>query len=87
MSARAVVRRHAPRSARRHRARRAAEFGATAQGYLAVALGLVMAAAMGVSGVLYARSDGLAYGAMAVVAGVGGLFAWAADRRRREMQV
>ncbi len=64
-----------------------AEFGATAQGYLAVALGLVMAAAMGVSGVLYARSDGLAYGAMAVAAGVGGLFACAADRRRREMQV
>ena len=43
-----------------------AEFGATAQGYLAVALGLVMAAAMGISGVLYARSESLAYGAMAV---------------------
>src|SRR5262249_2362109 len=45
-----------------------AELGATAQGYLAVALGLVMAAAMGISGVLYARWGGLAYGAMALAA-------------------
>ena len=57
-----------------------AEFGATAQGYLAVALGLVMAAAMGVSGVLYAYSGGLAYGAMAVAAAAGGLFALVAHR-------
>jgi PPP family 3-phenylpropionic acid transporter len=52
--------------------------GATAQGYLAVALGLVMAAAMGLSGVLYARWGGLAYGAMALAAAAGGGFAWAA---------
>jgi len=57
-----------------------AEFGATAQGYLAVALGLVMAAAMGISGVLYARSQSLAYGAMALAAVLGGLFALAAGR-------
>jgi PPP family 3-phenylpropionic acid transporter len=57
-----------------------AEFGATAQGYLAVALGLVMAAAMGVSGLLYAYSGGLAYGAMAVAAAAGGLFALVAHR-------
>jgi len=57
-----------------------AELGATAQGYLAVALGLVMAAAMGLSGVLYARFGGLAYGAMALVAAAGGIFAWVAHR-------
>jgi MFS transporter, PPP family, 3-phenylpropionic acid transporter len=56
------------------------EFGATAQGYLAVALGLVMAAAMGISGVLYARSQSLAYGAMALAAVLGGLFAFVAGR-------
>jgi len=50
---------------------------ATAQGYLAVALGLVMAAVMGLSGLLYARGGGLAYGAMALVALAGGLLAWA----------
>ncbi|TMJ69741.1 MAG: MFS transporter [Alphaproteobacteria bacterium] len=38
-----------------------AEASATAQGYLAVALGLAMAAAMGVSGVLYARWGSFAY--------------------------
>src|SRR5262249_9352900 len=57
-----------------------AELGATAQGYLAVALGLVMAAAMGISGVLYARWGGLAYGAMALAAAAGGMFALAAHR-------
>jgi len=57
-----------------------AELGATAQGYLAVALGLVMAAAMGISGVLYARWGGLAYGAMALTAAAGGVFALAAHR-------
>jgi len=54
--------------------------GAAAQGYLAVALGLVMAAAMGLSGVLYARFGGLAYGAMALAAAAGGIFALAAHR-------
>ena len=53
---------------------------ATAQGYLAVALGLVMAMAMGISGALYARWGGLAYLAMAIMAAAGGLFALAACR-------
>ncbi len=57
-----------------------AELGATAQGYLAVALGLVMAAAMGISGLLYARWGGLAYGAMALAAAAGGVFALATHR-------
>jgi len=57
-----------------------AELGATAQGFLAVALGLVMAAAMGISGLLYARWGGLAYGAMALAAAAGGVFALAAHR-------
>lgn len=57
-----------------------AEFGATAQGYLAVALGLMMAVAMALSGVFYARWGGLAYGAMALAAGGGGIFALAAHR-------
>ena len=55
-----------------------AALGATAQGYLAVAQGLVMAVAMGVSGLLYARWGSLAYGAMALVAAAGGLLAFAA---------
>jgi MFS transporter, PPP family, 3-phenylpropionic acid transporter len=60
-----------------------AEAGATAQGYLAVALGLAMAAAMGVSGVLYADWGSFAYAAMALVAAAGGLFALAARRLTR----
>jgi PPP family 3-phenylpropionic acid transporter len=62
-----------------------AEIGATAQGYLAVAQGLAMAVAMGISGVLYARYGSAAYGAMAVAAGVGGVCALAGGRlwRRR----
>jgi PPP family 3-phenylpropionic acid transporter len=65
-------------------ARRArAEFAATAQGYLAVALGLVMAAAMGVSGVLYAHWGSFAYSAMALTAAAGGLFALCAHRLAR----
>jgi PPP family 3-phenylpropionic acid transporter len=54
--------------------------GASAQGYLAVAQGLVMAGAMGLSGVLYARFGDFAYGAMAIAAGAGGLSAFAAHR-------
>jgi PPP family 3-phenylpropionic acid transporter len=46
--------------------------GATAQGYFAVAQGLAMAAAMGLSGLLYGRYGALAYGAMALAAGAGG---------------
>jgi len=57
-----------------------AEASATAQGYLAVALGLVMAAAMGVSGVLYARWGSFAYVSMALLAAAGGMFALAARR-------
>ena len=57
-----------------------AEASATAQGYLAVALGLAMAAAMGVSGVLYARWGSFAYVSMALLAAAGGMFALAARR-------
>jgi PPP family 3-phenylpropionic acid transporter len=65
-------------------ARRApAELAATAQGYFAVALGLVMAAALGVSGVLYAHWGGFAYAAMALVAAAGALFAALAHRLGR----
>jgi PPP family 3-phenylpropionic acid transporter len=49
------------------------ELGASAQGYLAVVLGLVMAVAMGVSGFLYAEWGNGAYAAMAVVAAGGGV--------------
>ena len=56
---------------------------ASAQGYLAVAQGLVMAAAMGLAGVFYARFGGLAYGAMAAIAAAGGLVALAAHRLRQ----
>jgi MFS transporter, PPP family, 3-phenylpropionic acid transporter len=55
--------------------------GATAQGYLGVTLGLAMAGAMGLSGVLYGHYGGLAYAAMALMAGVGGVFALIAHRR------
>jgi len=60
-----------------------AALGATAQGYFAVVLGLVMAVAMGASGALYARWGTLAYAAMALTAGAGGLFALAAHRFAR----
>jgi PPP family 3-phenylpropionic acid transporter len=55
----------------------------TVQGYILVALGLAMAVAMGISGVLYGRYGGLAYGAMAVAACAGGLCAVAAHRTIR----
>jgi PPP family 3-phenylpropionic acid transporter len=58
----------------------APELGATAQGYFAVALGLVMAAVTAVSGVLYARWGGSAYAAMALVAALGGVCALVARR-------
>jgi PPP family 3-phenylpropionic acid transporter len=58
-----------------------AAYGATVQGYFAVAQGLAMAGAMGVSGVLYARWGDLAYAAMALAAGAGGILAVAAQRR------
>jgi len=50
-----------------------AQLGATAQGYLAVALAVVMAGAMGLSGELYSRWGDGAYWAMAVLAGGGGV--------------
>jgi MFS transporter, PPP family, 3-phenylpropionic acid transporter len=56
------------------------EIGATAQGYFAVAQGLMMAVAMGLSGVLYARYGNLAYLAMALTAALGGFSALAAGR-------
>jgi MFS transporter, PPP family, 3-phenylpropionic acid transporter len=58
---------------------------ASAQGYLAVAQGLVMAAAMGLAGVLYARFGGLAYGVMALIAAAGGLTALVAHKMRGQM--
>ncbi len=57
-----------------------AEIGATAQGYLAVAQGLVMAGAMGLAGLLYARDGNLAYAAMALMGAAGTLSAFAALR-------
>ena len=50
-----------------------AGLGASAQGYLAVALALAMALAMAISGELYADVGSGAYGAMALLAAVGGL--------------
>ncbi len=55
---------------------------ATAQGYLAIALGVAMAGAMGISGVLYAAFGSLAYGAMALAAIAGGACALVAYRAR-----
>ncbi len=57
-----------------------AEIGATAQGYLAVAQGLVMAAAMGLAGLLYGRDGNLAYAAMALMGAAGAACAFAASR-------
>ncbi len=47
--------------------------GASAQGYLAVALALAMAGAMAVSGELYTRFDSGAYAGMALLAVLGGI--------------
>ena len=57
---------------------------ATAQGYLSIAMGAVMAASMGLSGVLYANFGSRAYAAMALSALAGGVCAFAAHRLRRE---
>jgi MFS transporter, PPP family, 3-phenylpropionic acid transporter len=57
---------------------------ATAQGYLAIALGLVMAAATGLSGVLYGAFGSRAYAAMALAAVAGGACAFVAYRARGE---
>jgi PPP family 3-phenylpropionic acid transporter len=56
--------------------------GATAQGGLAVVQGLAMAAAMSVSGLLYAGLGDRAYAVMAAIAAVGGAIAFMAYRSR-----
>jgi MFS transporter, PPP family, 3-phenylpropionic acid transporter len=56
------------------------QLGATAQGYLAIMLGLAMAGGMAVSGVLYARYGSFAYAAMAGAALLGGGCALGAHR-------
>jgi len=57
---------------------------ATAQGYLAIALGLAMAAATAVSGLLYEDFGSRAYTAMALAALAGGACGLVAHRARRE---
>jgi MFS transporter, PPP family, 3-phenylpropionic acid transporter len=57
------------------------QLSATAQGYFSVMLGLVMAVAMGLAGILYGAYGSSAYAAMAVAAFVGGLIALAVVRR------
>lgn len=59
--------------------------GATAQGYLAIALGTTMAGASAMSGVLYGAFDSLAYAAMASAAIVGGVAAYVANRVSRRV--
>ena len=54
--------------------------GATVQGYFAVTLGITMAIATALAGVLYGHFGGAAYAAMAVMAAAGGLCALAAKR-------
>jgi MFS transporter, PPP family, 3-phenylpropionic acid transporter len=56
---------------------------ARAQGYLAIAAGLAMAAATGISGVLYQDFGSRAYVAMALVAFAGGACGLVAHRSRR----
>jgi PPP family 3-phenylpropionic acid transporter len=60
-----------------------AGLGATAQGYLSVSLGLVIAGATSTAGFLYARYGDGAYAAMALTACAGGLCALVARRLRR----
>ena len=62
----------------------AAQSGASAQGYLAVVVGLIMAACMAVSGLLYAELRIQAYLVMAAIAGLGGVICYAASGRVRE---
>lgn len=56
---------------------------ARAQGYLAVAIGVVMAGAMGLAGVLYGAFGARAYAAMALAAIAGGVCAAVAHRAGR----
>ena len=57
--------------------------GATAQGYLAIALGVAMAAATALSGWLYGAFGSRASAAMALAAVAGGACGYVADRTRR----
>lgn len=57
-----------------------AGLAATAQGYLAVSMGVAMAAATGLSGLLYGQFGAGAYGAMALIAAAGVAAALAAHR-------
>ncbi|MDP2409990.1 MAG: MFS transporter [Pseudolabrys sp.] len=57
--------------------------GATAQGYLAIAMGAAMAAATGLSGLLFAAYGTTAYAAMALAALAGGACAGVAHRALR----
>lgn len=57
---------------------------ATAQGYLAIALGAAMAGAMGISGVLVADFGSRAYAAMALAAAAGGVCGYVAQMSRRQ---
>ncbi|MET0536366.1 MAG: MFS transporter [Xanthobacteraceae bacterium] len=61
----------------------AAQSGASAQGYLAVVVGLIMAACIAVSGLLYAELRMQAYFVMAAIAGLGGIICYAASGRVR----
>jgi PPP family 3-phenylpropionic acid transporter len=56
---------------------------ATAQGYLAIALGVVGAAATGLSGWLYGAFGSHAYAAMVLAAVAGGVCGYVAHRTRR----
>jgi PPP family 3-phenylpropionic acid transporter len=57
---------------------------ATAQGYLAVAIGTTMAVSIGVSGVLYSSVGSLAYAVMALMAFVGAVAGYVAHRAARK---
>ena len=56
---------------------------ARAQGYLAIAIGVAMTAAMALSGVLYGAYGARAYAAMALAAVAGGICAAVADLTSR----
>lgn len=60
---------------------------ASAQGYLAIGLGLAMAALTALSGWLFAKYGSSAYAAMALAAGAGGACALAANGPRRDPAV
>ena len=57
--------------------------GATAQGYLAIAVGVTMAAATALAGWLYGNFGSRAYAAMALAAVAGGACGYVAQRARR----